>query len=73
MLIYSEAILFPVRTYLFKVNNKNTSRQCEISPKLTKIPPKKGSLLDIPDSDIHSPSCDESDFSSSDADSDAKL
>ena len=67
MLTYSETILFPVGIYLFKVNNKNTRKQCEISPKLTKNLPKKGRLQDLSDSDIHSSSCEESDFSGSDA------
>ena len=73
MLSYCETILFPVGIYLFKVNNKNTRKQCEISPKLTKNLPKKGRLQDLSDSDIHSSSCEESDFSGSDADSDAEL
>ena len=60
-------------SYLFKVNIKNTRKQCEISPKLTKNLPKKGRLQDLSDSDIHSSSCEESDFSGSDADSDAEL
>ena len=38
------------------------------SKKLTKNHPKKGCLQDIPDSDIHSSSCEESDFSGIDAD-----
>ena len=59
--------------YLFKVSNKNTRKWCEISPKLSKNPPKKGCLLDIPDSDIHLSSCKERDFSGSDADIDAEL
>ena len=67
MLSYCETILFPVGIYLFKVNNKNTRKQCEISPKLTKNLPKKGRLQDLSDSDIHSSSCEESDFSGSDA------
>ena len=54
-------------SYLFKVNIKNTRKQCEISPKLTKNLPKKGRLQDLSDSDIHSSSCEESDFSDSDA------
>ena len=73
MLSYCETILFPIGIYLFKVNNKNTRRHCEINPKLTKNLPKKGRLQDLFDSDIHSPSCEESDFSDSDADSDAEL
>ena len=36
MLIYSETILFPVDIYLFKLNNKNARKQCEICPKLRK-------------------------------------
>ena len=67
MLSYCETILFPVGIYLFKVNNKNTRKRCEISPKLTKNLPKKGSLHDLFDSDIHSSSCEENDFSGSDA------
>ena len=43
------------------------------SPKLTKNLPKKGRLQDLFDSDIHSSSCKESDFSGRDADSDAEL
>ena len=35
MLTYSETILFPVGIYLFKVNNKNTRKRCEIQAKLT--------------------------------------
>ena len=73
MLTYSETILFPIGIYLFKVNNKNTRKQCEINPELTKNLPKKGRLQDLFDVDIHSPSCKESDFSGSDADSDAEL
>ena len=73
MLIYSETMLFPIGIYLFKVNNKNTRKWWEISLKLTKSSPKKGCLEDIPNSDIHSSSCEESDFSGSDADSDAEL
>ena len=65
--------LFPVGLYLSKVNNENTRKQCEISPSLTKNPPEKGCLQDIPDSDICYSSCEESDFSGSDADSDAEL
>ena len=42
-------------------------------PKLTKTPIKKGRLQDIPDSDIHSSSYEESDFSGSQVDSDAEL
>ena len=68
-----ETILFPVSIYLFKVNNKNTRKQCEISPKLSKNIPKKGYLQDLFDSDIHSWSCEESGFSGSDADNDAEL
>ena len=55
--------------YLFKVNNKNTRKQCQKSPKLTKSLPKKGCLQDLPNSDIHSSSYEENDFSGSDADS----
>ena len=73
MLSYCETILFPVGIYLFKVNNKNTRKRCEISPKLTKNLPKKVSLQDLFDSDIYSSSCEESDFSGSDADSDVEL
>ena len=36
-------------------------------------PPKKGRLQDIADSDIHSSSCEEKDFSGSDTDSDDVL
>ena len=36
MLIYSETILFAIVIYLFKLNNKNTRKQSEIHPKLTK-------------------------------------
>ena len=42
-------------------------------PELTKNPLKKGRLQDIPDSDIHSSSCEESNFSGSEADSDSEL
>ena len=42
-------------------------------PKSTKNPLKKGRLQDIPNSDIHSTSYEESDFSGSEADSDAEL
>ena len=73
MLIYSETILFPVGIYLFEVNNKNARKQFEICPKLTKNFPKKCRLQDIPDSDIHSSSFEESDFSVSEADSDAEF
>ena len=73
MLIYCETILFPVSIYLFKFNNKNTRKRCEISSKLTKNLPKKGRLQDLSDSAIHSSSCEESDFSGSDVDSDAEL
>ena len=48
-------------------------KQCEISSKLTKNLPKKGCLQDLSNLDIHSSSCKKSDFSGSDADSDAKL
>ena len=73
MLSYCGTILFPIGIYLFKVNNKNTRKRCEISPKLTKNPAKKGRLQGLPDSDIHSSSCEESGFSGSDVDSDAEL
>ena len=73
MLSYCETILFPVGIYLFKVNNKNTRKQCEISPKLAKNLPKKGRLQDLSDLDIHSSSCEESNFSGSDVDSDVEL
>ena len=73
MLSYCETILFPIGIYLFKVNNKNTRKQCEISPKLTRNLPKKVYLQALSNSDIHSSSCEESDFSGSDADSDAEL
>ena len=73
MLSYCETILSPVGVYLFKVNNKNTRKRCEISPKLTKNLPEKGRLQGLSDSDIHSSSCEESDFSGSDVDSDAEL
>ena len=73
MLSYCETILFPVSIYLFKVNNKNTRKWCEISPRLTKNLSKEGCLKDLFDSDIHSSSCEESDFSGIDADSDAEL
>ena len=42
-------------------------------PKLTKSPLREGSLQDIPDSDIHSSSYEEGDFSDSEADSYAEL
>ena len=35
MLNYSETILFPVGIFLFTVNHKNNSKQCE-GPRLTK-------------------------------------
>ena len=73
MLSYCETILFPVGIYLFRVNNKNTRKQCEISPKLSKNLPKKCCLQDLSDPDIHSSSCKEIDFSGSDADNDAEL
>ena len=73
MLSYCETILFPVGIYLFKVNNKNTRKQCEISPKLSKNLPKKGCLQDLSNSDIQSSSCKEIDFSGSDVDNDAEL
>ena len=72
MLGYYETILFPVGIYLFRINNKNIRKRYEISPELTKNLPKKGRLQDLSDSDIHSSSCKESDFSGSDADSDAE-
>ena len=73
MLSYCETILFPVSIYLFKVNNKYTKKRCEISPKLSKNLAKKGHLQDLSDSDIHSSSCEESNFSRSDADNNAEL
>ena len=48
---------------MFKVNNKNTIKWCEISPKLTKNLSKKDCLQDLSNSDIHSSSGEESDFS----------
>ena len=63
----------PVSICLFKVKYKNARKQCGISPKLTKNVPQKGCLQDIPHSDIHLSSGWESDFSGSDADSDAEL
>ena len=65
--------MFPVAIYLFKANNKNTRKRCAISLKSTKNPPKEGHLQDIPDSDIHSSSCEKSDFNGTDADSDPEL
>ena len=73
MLSSCETILSLVGIYLFKVNNKNTRKQCKISRKLTKNLPKKGHLQDLSDSDIHLSSCEESDFSGNDADSGAEL
>ena len=73
MLSSCETILFPVAIYLFNVNNKCTRKKCEISPKLTKSLSKKDRLQDLFDSDIHSSSYKESDFSGSDSDSDAEL
>ena len=73
MLGYCETILFPLSIYLFKVNNKNTRKRCGVSPKLTKNLPKKVCLQDLSHSDIHSSSCEEGDFSGSDANSDAEL
>ena len=69
MLSYCETVLFPVGIYLFIVNNKNTRKWCEISPKLTKNLPKKSHLQDLSYSDIHSSSCEESYFTDSDPDS----
>ena len=46
---------------------------CEISPELTKNLPKKGCLQDFFDSEIHSWSCEESDYSGSGAVSDAEF
>ena len=60
-------MLFLVSIYLFKVNHENTRKRCEIGSELTKNLPKKGRLQDLSDSDIHSSSCEESDFSGSDA------
>ena len=51
----------------------NTRKWSEISPKLTKNLPKKGCLQDLSDLDIHLSSCEESDFSGSDVDSNAEL
>ena len=65
--------MFPVSIYLFKVNNKNTRKWCEISPKLTKTLPKKGCPQDLSGSDIHASSCEESDFTGNYAYSDAEL
>ena len=73
MLSYCKTILSPVGIYLFKFNNKNTRKRCEISPKLTKNLPKKGPLQDLSDSDIYSLPCEDSDFSGSDVDSDAEI
>ena len=73
MLSYCETILFPFGIYLFKVNNKNTRKRCEVSPKLTKNLPKKVRLQKLSDSGIHSPSCEEGDFSGNDANSVAEL
>ena len=73
MLGYCETILFPFSIYLLKVNNKNTRKQCEVSPKLTKNLPKKVHLQDLSDLDIHLTSCEEGDFSASGANSDAEL
>ena len=67
MLSCCETILFPVGIYLFKINNKNPRKRYEISSELTKNVPKKGRLQDLSNSDIHSSSCEESDFSGSDA------
>ena len=44
VLIYCETILFPVGIYLFKVNNKNTRKWCEICPKLTIKTPERRRL-----------------------------
>ena len=73
VLSYCETILFPVSIYLFKFNNKNARKCCETSPKLTKNLPKKGRLQDLSKPDIHSSSCEDSDFTGSDVDSDAEL
>ena len=66
-------MLFPVSIYMFKVNNKNPRKRCEVSPKLTKNISKKVHLQDLTNSDIHSSSYEERYFSDSDADSDAEL
>ena len=73
MLSYCQTILFPVGINLFKVNNKNTRKRREISPKLTKTLPKNGRQQDLFHLDIHSSSSEESDVSGSDADTDAEL
>ena len=52
---------------------KTPRQRCEISLKLTRNLPKNGRLEALSNSDIHSSSCEESDFSGSDADSDAEL
>ena len=73
MLSYCQTILFPVGINLFKVNNKNTRKRREISPKLTKTLPKNGRQQDLFHLDIHSSSYEESDVSGSDADTDAEF
>ena len=72
MLSYCETILFLVGIYLFKINNKNTRKRCEISPKSTKNLPIKCGLQDLSHSEVHSSSCEESDFTGSDADREAE-
>ena len=52
---------------MFKVNNKNPRKRCEVSPKLTKSISKKVHLQDLTNSDIHSSSYEERYFSDSDA------
>ena len=73
MLGYCKTIVFSFGSYLFKVNNKNTRKRCEVSQKLTKKLPKKVCLQNLSDSDIYSSSCEEGDFSGSDTNSGGEL
>ena len=65
---------FTVGIYLFKLKYKNTRKRCEISPKLTKNPPKKVVYKIYPiQISIYHLVRKVGDFSGSDADSDAEL
>ena len=37
----NRCLFYPANIYLFKVNNKNTRKRCEISSKLTIKPPER--------------------------------
>ena len=56
-----------------KLTEKNTRKRFEISQKLTKNLAKKSHLQDLSNSDIHSSSCEEHDFSGNDNDSGAEV